>query len=294
MTAKSGKPNHLSAFRGFEKGGAAAPHLSVSLRKLRETPPSRPENRGGGTPISRPGRLSHCYNSSAHRLKSLFELQDVRSVATNAVKPHLNHPSILLSDGFRSLPERGFSTDTQVPKDRHQTTVLQLAKRRLFAIPELGNGGGTVSEVPFYESEDKRLENREIWLKVRVTDKERQILKRKAKKVGLTVSDFVRSSLIHSDNLTITVIDTSVLSKTLFELHKHGVNLNQLMKFCNTYGLDAFNESHVIPILDNERDVFAKTQAALSSIAEEARKGNVVVNLGLSDDMEEEIEDGDS
>ena len=151
------------------------------------------------------------------------------------------------------------------------------------------------------------MENREIWPKVRVTDKERRILKRKAKKVGLTVSDFVRSSLIHSDNLTINVIDTSVLGKTLFELHKHGVNLNQLMKFCNTYGLedardhralgkglDAFNESHVILILDNERDVFAKTQAALSSIAEEARKGNVVVNLGLSDDMEEEIEDGDS
>ena len=107
MTAKLGKPNLLSAFRGFEKGGAAAPHLSVSLRKLRETPPSRPENRGGGTPISRPGRLSHCYNSSAHRPRSLFELQDVGSVATNAVKPHLNHPSILLSDGLRSLPERG-------------------------------------------------------------------------------------------------------------------------------------------------------------------------------------------
>ena len=87
--------------------------------------------------------------------KTLFELKDVRSVATNAVKPHLNHPSILLSDGFRSLPERGFSTDTQVPKDRHQTTVLQLAKRRLFAIPELGNGGGTVLQVLIHESEDK-------------------------------------------------------------------------------------------------------------------------------------------
>lgn len=71
------------------------------------------------------------------------------------------------------------------------------------------------------------------------TNKERQILKRKAKKVGLTVSDFVRSSLIHSDNLTITVIDTSVLNKTLFELHKHGVNLNQLMKFCKEGTLGA-------------------------------------------------------
>lgn len=131
-------------------------------------------------------------------------------------------------------------------------------------------------------------------LELRLTTREKEILRRKAKKVGLTVSDFVRSSLIHSDNLTINVIDTSVLSKTLFELHKHGVNLNQLMKFCNTYGLDAFNENHVIPTLDNERNVFAKTQAALSAIAEEARKGNIVVNLEINDDMEEEFEDEDS
>jgi hypothetical protein len=123
-----------------------------------------------------------------------------------------------------------------------------------------------------------------------LTTREKEILKHKAKKVGLTVSDFVRNSLIHSDNLTINIIDTSVLSKTLFELHKHGVNLNQLMKFCNTYGLDAFNENHVIPTLDNERDVFAKTQAALSSIAEEAQRGNVMVNLEMGDDIEEEIE----
>lgn len=129
---------------------------------------------------------------------------------------------------------------------------------------------------------------------LRLTTREKEILRRKAKKVGLTVSDFVRSSLIHSDNLTINVIDTSVLSKTLFELHKHGVNLNQLMKFCNTYGLDAFNENHVILTLDNERNVFAKTQAALSAIAEEARKGNIVVNLEINDDMEEEFEDEDS
>lgn len=125
---------------------------------------------------------------------------------------------------------------------------------------------------------------------LRLTTREKEILKRKAKKVGLTVSDFVRNSLIHSDNLTINIIDTSVLSKTLFELHKHGVNLNQLMKFCNTYGLDAFNENHVIPTLDNERDVFAKTQTALSSIAEEAQRGNVMVNLEMGDDIEEEIE----
>lgn len=123
---------------------------------------------------------------------------------------------------------------------------------------------------------------------LRLTSKEKEVLKCKAKKCGLTVSDFVRSSLVHSDNLTINIIDTSVLKKTLFELHKHGVNLNQLMKFCNTYGLDAFNENHVIPTLENERTVFLQTKAALLSLEEEARKGNVIVSLETSDIMKEE------
>ena len=115
------------------------------------------------------------------------------------------------------------------------------------------------------------------------------MLKHKAEKAGMSVSNFVRGALIHSDNLTINVIDTSVLAKTLFELHKHGVNLNQLMKFCNTYGLEAFNESNVIPVMKSEQEVFAMTQAALSSIEEEARKGNVF--MCLNGNKEEEIGD---
>lgn len=290
MTAKLGKPNLLSAFRGFEKGGAAAPHLSVSLRKLRETPPSRPENRGGGTPISRPGRLSHCYNSSAHRPRSLFELQDVGSVATNAVKPHLNHPSILLSDGLRSLPERGFSTDTQVPKDRHRTTVLQPAKRRLFAISELGNGGDTVSEVSFYESEGEVLSKRGIWLKVRVTDKEREIIKRKAARLGMTVSEYVRTALIHSDNLNVTMIDVEPVEKIATELHKQGVNLNQLMKFLNTYGVDAYNAEETFRVLTREGDMFLKVSDVLGQLCEEATRHKVNITAhDFSEDDEGDL-----
>lgn len=150
------------------------------------------------------------------------------------------------------------------------------------------NGGGTVSVLYSLKGGCQILGYKTSRFELRLTTREKEILRRKAKKVGLTVSDFVRSSLIHSDNLTINVIDTSVLSKTLFELHKHGVNLNQLMKFCNTYGLDAFNESHVIPTLENERTVFLQTKAALLSLEEEARRGNVVVNLEIDDDMEEE------
>lgn len=76
--------------------------------------------RRGGTPTHRPSRAL----AGAHRPRSLFELQDVRSVATNAVKPHLNHPSILLSDGFRSLPERGFAAAlTYLPADPITTAL---------------------------------------------------------------------------------------------------------------------------------------------------------------------------
>lgn len=202
-------------------------------------------------------------------------MQDVGSVATNAVKPHLNHPSILLSDGFRSLPERGFSTDTEVPKDRHQTTVLQPAKRRLFAISELGNGGGTVSEVSFYKREGESLSKREIWLKVRVTDKEREIIKRKAARLGMTVSEYVRTALIHSDNLNITMIDVRPIEKIATELHKQGVNLNQLMKFLNTYGADAYNADETFRVLTREGDMFLKVSDVLGQLCDEAARKKV-------------------
>lgn len=204
-------------------------------------------------------------------------MQDVGSVATNAVKPHLNHPSILLSDGFRSLPERGFSTDNQVPKDRDLTTVLQPAKRRLFAIPELGNGGGTVSEVPFYESEEKSLSNRDIWLKVRVTNKEREIIKRKAAKLGMTVSDYVRTALIHSDNLNVTMIDVGPIEEIATELHKQGVNLNQLMKFLNTYGVDVYNAEETFRVLTREGELFLKVSDVLGQLCDEASRRKVYI-----------------
>lgn len=114
---------------------------------------------------------------------------------------------------------------------------------------------------------------------IKVSESERKTLQRKAKKYGMTVSEFVRSYLIHSDNLSISVIDTEPIRKMVFEIHKHGVNLNQLMKFCNTYGLDAFSESQVIPVLEEERTVFLQAKTALESLREEARKQNVTIQL---------------
>lgn len=132
--------------------------------------------------------------------------------------------------------------------------------------------------------------NKTMRFELRLTAKEKETLKRKAKKYGMTPSELVRHTLIHSDDLSINVIDIAPLRKMVFEIHKHGVNLNQLMKFLNTYGLDAFNENRVIPILENERAVFLEAKAALRSLEEAARARNVIVSLEMPDDEDDEDE----
>lgn len=132
--------------------------------------------------------------------------------------------------------------------------------------------------------------NKTMRFELRLTAKEKEILKRKAKKYGMTVSELVRHALIHSDDLSIATIDMAPLKKMVFEIHKHGVNLNQMMKFLNTYGLDAFNENQVIPILESERAVFTEAKAALRSLEEAARERNVIVSLEMPEDEDDEDE----
>ncbi len=121
------------------------------------------------------------------------------------------------------------------------------------------------------------MENREIWLKVRVTDEEREIIKRKAAKLGMTVSEYVRTALIHSDNLNITMIDISPVEKIAAELHKQGANLNQLLRFLNTYGVDAYNADETLRVLTREGDMFLKVSDALGQLCEEARRHKVYI-----------------
>lgn len=105
---------------------------------------------------------------------------------------------------------------------------------------------------------------------IRVTDKEREIIKRKAARLGMTVSEYVRTTLIHSDNLNITMIDVGPIEKIATELHKQGVNLNQLMKFLNTYGIDAYNAEETFRVLTHEGDMFLKVSDVLGQLCEEA------------------------
>lgn len=121
------------------------------------------------------------------------------------------------------------------------------------------------------------MENRRIWLKVRVTEKERKTIKRKAAKLGMTVSEYVRTALIHSDNLNINMIDTTPLEKLETELQKQGVNLNQLMKFLNTYGVDAYNADETFRILNYEEGMLLKVSDTIAQFSEAAAQHHVYI-----------------
>lgn len=125
---------------------------------------------------------------------------------------------------------------------------------------------------------------------IRVTDKEREIIKRKAARLGMTVSEYVRTTLIHSDNLNITMIDVGPIEKIATELHKQGVNLNQLMKFLNTYGIDAYNAEETFRVLTHEGDMFLKVSDVLGQLCEEATRYKVyITDHDFSEDDEGDL-----
>lgn len=125
---------------------------------------------------------------------------------------------------------------------------------------------------------------------IRVTDKEREIIKRKAARLGMTISEYVRTTLIHSDNLNITMIDVGPIEKIATELHKQGVNLNQLMKFLNTYGIDAYNAEETFRVLTHEGDMFLKVSDVLGQLCEEAARYKVyITDHDFSEDDEGDL-----
>lgn len=133
---------------------------------------------------------------------------------------------------------------------------------------------------------ERRIRNRQI--KLYLTERERNTLKRKAKKMGMTVSAYIRFAALESANLQITVIDTTPLEKLGYELTKQGVNLNQLMKFLNTYGVDAYNEEEAKRMLSLEGEAFLKVLAALADLKGEAARHNVHI-LKVNETNDEDV-----
>lgn len=118
---------------------------------------------------------------------------------------------------------------------------------------------------------------RDKQIKVYVTERERETIKRRARKAGIGVGELVRGTLIHSGDSYIRVIDINPLYKASYRLLKCGTNLNQLMKFLNTYGPDAFDPAKVELVLKKCLKEIGSMNAALISLREEADRHKVVI-----------------
>lgn len=111
------------------------------------------------------------------------------------------------------------------------------------------------------------------------TERERNSLKRKAAKAGLTVSEYVRQTLVYSDKATVVLVDTSPFEAALVELRMQGVNLNQIAKQLNSgYGDPNLKET-VEQIHEHVSDVYLNVTGALIALREEADKHKLVIDF---------------
>lgn len=123
------------------------------------------------------------------------------------------------------------------------------------------------------------MQKKEARVEVRMTDREKKTLKRKAAKYEMTVSEYARTLLIHSDDVTIKVIDTEPLKKAAHELAKQGTNLNQFMKFLNTYGVKVFDPEEAKRVLEKEVSSFSEIMEALAALRREADRNNIHLQI---------------
>ena len=112
---------------------------------------------------------------------------------------------------------------------------------------------------------------------VRVSEEERNVLKQRAANAGVSVSDLVRLALVYSDRLTIQTIDISPLRDLCYELTKQGTNLNQFMKFLNTYGGDAYNKVAAKQLIEKIGGMILRIGDAMAAFEREAECGGILI-----------------
>lgn len=133
-----------------------------------------------------------------------------------------------------------------------------------------------------------KVAKRETAVLIRLSEREKRTLKRKAANYGMTVSDYARTLLINSDDATIRVIDTEPLRKAAHELAKQGTNLNQFMKFLNTYGVKVFDPAEAKRVLEKEVSAFAEIMESLAALRREADRNNVHLQTEDFDNLDNE------
>lgn len=86
-------------------------------------------------------------------------------------------------------------------------------------------------------------------------------------------------AVLTSDDVSIKVIDTEPLKNAAHELAKQGTNLNQFMKFLNTYGVKVFDPDEAKRVLEKEVSTFSEIMEALAALRREADRNNVHLQI---------------
>lgn len=86
-------------------------------------------------------------------------------------------------------------------------------------------------------------------------------------------------AVLTSDDVSIKVIDTEPLKKATHELAKQGTNLNQFMKFLNTYGVKVFDPGEAKRVLEKEVSSFSEIMEALAALRREANRNNIHLQI---------------
>lgn len=133
------------------------------------------------------------------------------------------------------------------------------------------------------------MRNREVQIKFYATEKERESIRRNAKRAGMKMGEYARAVLT-SDDVSIKVIDTEPLKKTAHELAKQGTNLNQFMKFLNTYGIKVFDVGEAQRVLAREVETFMEVAEALAALRREADRNNIQIRIDDFDNPDAEQE----
>ena len=95
-------------------------------------------------------------------------------------------------------------------------------------------------------------------------------------------------AVLTSDDVSIKVIDTEPLKKAAHELAKQGTNLNQFMKFLNTYGVKVFDPGEAKRVLEKEVSSFSEIMEALAALRREANRNNICLQIEDFDNLDNE------
>lgn len=118
-----------------------------------------------------------------------------------------------------------------------------------------------------------RFRSRQV--KFYVTDAEYAALRKKAKLHGMSVGKFIREMLIYASSKPAPTIDVSPLKAIEHELLKQGTNLNQLMYFLNSYGIQDYNAEEVRRVLGQKGEAYVKLCNVLGDLRDEAERHRV-------------------